>query len=112
MRKVRAVVFVVAGILLAVVFLDVFVFHVAYGDTTQYVYMALSAAGSIACFAVGLADWRPDRRSDFGDRQPSVPNSRAAVLSVVGTLLGLAAAFGYRSAPWPAFALGFFAFLV
>jgi hypothetical protein len=108
MRKARAALFVVAGILLGLVFVDEFASHITYGDATQYEYMALSAAGSIACFAAALADWRPVRRADRGDRRlGDVRDAKAVVFSVVGAWLGLVAGFGYTSAPWAAHLLGF-----
>src|ERR1700732_4390475 len=107
MRKVRAVVFLVAGTLLGLVFLDELVFHVTSGDATRYVFMALCAAASIACLRAALADWRPSRRSDSGDRRlRDARKPRVVVLCVVGTLLGLLAAFEVhgliylRDRPW------------
>jgi hypothetical protein len=106
-RKVRAVVFLVAGILLGLVFVDEFFFHVTHGDATQYEYMALSAAGSLACFSAALADWRPVRQADSGDgRLREVRKARAMGFFVVGTLLALVAAFGRNSAPSAAYELG------
>jgi hypothetical protein len=61
MRKVRAVVFLVAGLLLGFAFLVELVFHATSGDTTRYALIGLPAAGSIACLRAALIDWRPVR---------------------------------------------------
>ncbi len=96
MRKFRAVVFLATGILLGLLFLDSLSFLTS-GDTTRYVIMALSAAGSIACGRAALADWRPVGRADSGNhvlrriRKSSVP------FAVAGTLLGLLVALEVRN---------------
>jgi hypothetical protein len=71
MRKLQVLVFLVAGILQGLLFLDEFRYHVSNGDATHYVFMALFAIGSIACLRAGRADWREgrqpsDERSHFG----------------------------------------------
>jgi hypothetical protein len=71
MRTLRAVIFVLAGILLGLLFLDEFVFHIANGETIQYVFMVLFLIGCIACLRVALADWR-------SAREPRDANARHA----------------------------------
>jgi hypothetical protein len=103
-----AFVFLVAGILLGLVFLYEFAFHVNHRDATHYEYLFLSSAGSIACFRAVFADWRTVRRADSGVRPLiSLGKPSAVVFSVAGTLLGLLAALGRNRAPWEAYELGF-----
>jgi hypothetical protein len=62
MRNLRALIFVVAGILLGLLFLDEFFFHVSNGDAIHYSFMALFAIGSIACLRAARTDWRRARQ--------------------------------------------------